>query len=548
MFLSAPHVPGHLIHQELAARHFLVFSSRMARADFRAFFSGTGFTDRAIVWGQDGFAAYRQAHPGRCLSLDLVDGGFSIGEFFGSKYVLRTDPIGQDVLYLWRKGADWAISNSLYVLAREIEALGHHPQIYAPALAVFSLGAHERDHGQLISRNTALEGAILVPSNCALWISFTQAGPQVEMVQSWDFALGPRNPGVYLHRLVDFVSAWRNRLLTLSRHGIRQNLSLSAGKDSRAVLALMLSLPEARIHARTWAGQSDDFPIASAMIAEYGLASDLPPDRALSTALSASEHFALHMMSGAGVRRFNYADAGHAPPPGVFFMGGAGFDSVVLRSPLARRIENAQRTKLIDDPTLRAHAIEEYRLGGQDIPGGVTSENAILFHYGAYRGRFHYGRKTLAPPVCQMMPLFSRASSEVVLSAVELRYVRMSGFNYDLVSLCAPQLLKYPFTGPQEPPLLASRDLSLSDLPAPQALKIYGSPTAPEMPARDRVEGPDGLSLLCAGLEPAIKKFGHYFAEHVIERARAEVVSGRGLAACRNAALICGLEYIFPDP
>ncbi|MEL6362219.1 MAG: hypothetical protein AAFR21_14160, partial [Pseudomonadota bacterium] len=257
MILSASHVPTALIHPEFASRYFFLLSSRTPKDQVNPIFHGVGFTPDAIVVGSQGCSDYQSRYPGRQLSMDLVDGGYLIGEWRGKTYVLETDPAGQCLLYIWQSGDKWAVSNSPYVLAREIEQLGHRPELYAPALAVFSLGPKGRDHGQLISPRTCIKGANLLPPEARLRITWEDdegdqaARAKVQLDHRPPPRVGETGNQRYLHLLLSLIETWRDRFLTFREAGWPFRLDLSGGKDSRAVLALMHSVMGREVPAQT---------------------------------------------------------------------------------------------------------------------------------------------------------------------------------------------------------------------------------------------------------------------------------------------------------
>ncbi|WP_226783038.1 hypothetical protein [Oceaniglobus trochenteri] len=545
MKLSAAHVPRDLIHHTLASRYFFVLSSRSDEGRFADFFRGTGFARSGVVFGAAGFRAFRAAHPDRFLSDELEDGRFVIGEARGKAYILKSDPMGKAVLYLWREGAQWAVSNSLYVLAREVECLGHRPRINPGALAVFSAGTGGRDHGQPISPNTALSGAVTVPLGHALHISFSSREPRIELVQDAAFEIGERGARPYLNRLNGFIDTWRNRFATLAHHGVKLHLELSGGKDSRAVLAIMKScLNDRDIVAHTNRDGSEDMPIAQAIMNDHVPRQVSAPVGNPTPSLS--ESLALHLMSVGGVRRTHLCDYLLEPLDYCTVTGGASFDTKVFRSPFARRIGNAQNTRLIRNEGIRAEVIAQYHAGLEPFPCEASDPSAILFHYCGYRSRFHYGMRTFLSNAQVVSPLHSRDMVDIVLSAPTMKYVSQSGINYDIVDICAPYLRHYPVTGRQDDPKLVSRTVPRRDLPRPAISEVYGTPNGqPPRERYSRVYGPGGKTVLENSLTKAIDRFGYIFEDSVTENARMEIEKGRDMAQCRNAFLLCSLDRMF---
>ncbi|MEL6363156.1 MAG: hypothetical protein AAFR21_18990, partial [Pseudomonadota bacterium] len=265
--------------------------------------------------------------------------------------------------------------------------------------------------------------------------------------------------------------------------------------------------------------------------------------------VSPSETFALNIMSAAGTRRFNHDDASLKPMDFFEISGGASLDVGAFQSPFTRRIWNTQNTNLLQNQNIREHALQEYHHGAEVSPVSLEDRNAILFHYARYRSRFHYGMSNFISGAHSIMPLFSTAVIALCASALETRYVKLNGLNRDIISVCAPKLLSYPFTGEDKRPRLVSQGVSLQDLREPRVLEPFGAPdVAHSSEFGPRTYGPHGEDVLNCLLEPAVRRFGDCFDPRALEWARDDLTSKKPLRYAVHACFLTGLALLFePD-
>lgn len=143
------------------------------------------------------------------------------------------------------------------------------------------------------------------------------------------------------------------------------------------------------------------------------------------------------------------------------------------------------------------------------------------------------------------MPFVSEDALKLCLSVPNFSYVAKSGINFDIINICAPELLNYPFTGSQERPELLSGHLDLNDLAPPEPLEVYCGKKE-SLTNYVSTNGPTGEQIIDAKLEESISRFSDYFADYLPEAARAEVTSNSRLSARRNSAFLVGLGLLFP--
>lgn len=100
---------------------------------------GYGITDDSLIFGTDGLSQYLAAN-----GADFPEEGRFCGFLIDTgKVIIRTDRTGQECLYLYSNGDDWAVSNSFLLLATQV-AKRTELTFYPPAAHSFHLknGAH----------------------------------------------------------------------------------------------------------------------------------------------------------------------------------------------------------------------------------------------------------------------------------------------------------------------------------------------------------------------------------------------------------------------
>jgi hypothetical protein len=200
------------------------------------FFAGYCFQDEDFILGSGGYDRYRAARnrgiePGQ-------DGAYVIVRSSGNETVVGTDFSGYFKLFLYEHPNGWALSNSLIDLARFAAGKGLPVTIDEAHLASFFI--RDSFGQQLTSLHTSVKDIRLVPSMMEVVITRSISGAGISLRPT---AMISRmaSQGDYATVFSDFMRLWVGRMATILRSDLRVQCDLSGGRDSRAVLALIIA-------------------------------------------------------------------------------------------------------------------------------------------------------------------------------------------------------------------------------------------------------------------------------------------------------------------
>ena len=103
-------------------------------------FSGIAYTEDAVIIGGSGAAAYRMRKNDN--PFEQADGSFSYFIRHNGLDLGGADPVGQDIIYYYVSGANWAISTLMFRLSQILSERGLKLDLYRPALAPFLSSTH----------------------------------------------------------------------------------------------------------------------------------------------------------------------------------------------------------------------------------------------------------------------------------------------------------------------------------------------------------------------------------------------------------------------
>lgn len=355
---------------------------------------GYGLTDKAIIFGQKGLDAYLAAG-----NSELPQEGRFCGIFHQDQHILiRTDLTGQEIIYLFRDGEDWAISNSFALLVQQM-ATRRRLDFYAPAALVFHLKDGRQIGEQLISHKTMVRQISVLPVTSYLKVDRrTGALSEVTRPYSQLFHLQPGDS--YEARMLDTLERGSGIMAALVEAGLPMNLFLSGGYDSRLVLAMLLmsgTVPD-RLRVTSHPHLKADFKVASALTSRF----DLPLNKggpARRAELGGSEAIRLYLLSSAGTylpfrlihsRRLEPGAelrlTGDQPTGWSFYAGTGLFNGTApkIADDIARGLAD-----FADGDAVRQDFFSVF----QEIDVDPADPIAMLAQYNVIRSRHHCGRQ-----------------------------------------------------------------------------------------------------------------------------------------------------------
>jgi len=202
----------------------------------RHYLHGFCIQEEDFIIGNEGYArscAAQNIHiqPGQ-------DGSYIIIRTAGDETVIGTDCSGSHKLFLYQLGEKWALSNSF------IELVRFAAKKYLPVTVDESHLASVFINGPFGDPLTCLRTSIreirLVPSIMEAVIIQTFYGTAVKL-RPLSSASKPVENKSYEERLRGYLRLWVGRMATVLQSDLHMRADLTGGRDSRAVLSLMLA-------------------------------------------------------------------------------------------------------------------------------------------------------------------------------------------------------------------------------------------------------------------------------------------------------------------
>lgn len=434
-------------HQEVKRAGLVFFSSRNPEAH-KPIFSGTAYLDKTILIGQEAFLSYLKLGPFR--SKKFYDGRFFVMGKEKGHFIAKTDHLGQEILYYYKRGKEWAFSNSFYYLLKWLGAHKYPCTVYEPSLYAGLIGTplFSKRQGsalgvQLLSNNTSVEEIKVLPKNYFLRIR-TDTN-ELEILEDTNLYINPNKS--YEELLYDYVVKWSSRVRSLAEkfpHTFK--IDLTGGLDSRVVLALTsFSFPKiGRLHFQSnpRGANPKDFQIAK-LIGEF-LGFPIKNKRFLKRQISPAESYELWKYGNLGVY-FPFYLPTHIKPTDTFYLHGSGGENFrQYYSSTAQKLAhnfpyyfpNKYSCELVQKEFLRSI---------DDLGYNPFSLEGMREHYQNFRSRFHFGRNWIRNCYANFI---------TPLNALELHYAAKKLSNYhiasnkihcDLLCLLNPFLATLPF-------------------------------------------------------------------------------------------------------
>lgn len=474
-------------------------------------FTGFLFSGSDLVLGAEGLAAFGAATGRQAVSGE--DGCYAFMRRDGDRLVFGNDYCGHGKLFLYARGAEWAVSTSFAALVDHLRANG------LPA----GFRAYHRDLSladgsilaQLPSHRTALDEIRLCPRGTEIVVQ----GGRPSLVPAP--AAGESTDGAAYRDLLDIaLSVWAGRLRTLHGAGLRPSVALSGGMDSRAVAAFHIQAARrdglaAEYRSSTAPRHGTDLAVAEKIAAKFGLALNVPAPRwrvrdgqasfDLWRATSLGNYYPVRLPE-----EFSTAGA-------VSFGGGGGEmhrdfyafeDLAALRAYLKRKFVTPGAAA-----ACFADILESVRSFGP--AGAEAGIGAIRYHYAEFRSRLHAG--TVPNQKLHVIPLASRhfAAAGAAQSDAMIRRGQML---YDVMASLAPRLLALPFDDPAKAPGPEVTEALTQLRVRPREGRVWGA-----LPGPAAEGGPEAAEVLEAEVRRAAGEVRGLLPARVFTEAEAQL-------------------------
>ena len=457
-------------------------------------FFGYGVSKNALIFGTSGLGKYlKENKNGEWPS----EGRFA-GIFVEKDTILiKTDNTGQELLYLFEKDDDWAVSNSFLYLLNY--AKHHNDLTFLPHIAsCFHLKKGHHIGEQLISHKTMIDEISIIPITWQLLVnrdSKTLKFEKSDYLEKYTTV----NEENYQKTIIEVLQDGAGLLKALSNAGHPLNPHLSGGYDSRLVLCMIdIAGIFDNINVSSYRHKTNDYNSAMALCEHFGLPLNLSRMKQKNV-LSAGEALRVYLMSCGGTylpfypikdimmrQPFEVVLTGDQPTGWSHFAGTAQFNGDADK--IANDIVDYFHGSAIGEK-LSEEFLSTFNLLGID----KNHPAAMLAHYTAIRSRHHCGRNWYK----------SMGSRLLFTPLMDSRFIALDLYNQkngihptqlfiDTFSATGDWACEIPFETPERSfteeqrrssPFFGGADLK------PTKFRLYGNPTTTEDERSDSMFG-----------------------------------------------------------
>ncbi len=355
---------------------------------------GYGVTSDAVIVGTEGFRAFKEAG-----GQGLPDEGRFCGVFVENdgSIIFKTDVTGQEILYLFQNGDDWAVSNSFLLLAEEASRRTKL-HLYEPAVVSFHLKRGVHIGEQLLSHRTMVKEITIVPITSQLRVSRQTLALVIESASFFDVFSFEEGMN-YSDTLIEMLETGAGLTRAMADLNCPLNLYLSGGYDSRLTLSIILANQPVidRLQVTSFEGQTQDFCVAQSICQRLDLPLNTQAAKPKRT-LSDTDALRVYMLSCGGTYlpmyplNCHYVDAdaeirvtGDQPTSWDFYLGHGQFNGSV--DAIRKDIDRASEERGFG-PILSQEFLSTFR----DLDVDPKHPAAMRAYYCATRSRHHCGR------------------------------------------------------------------------------------------------------------------------------------------------------------
>ena len=210
-------------------------SSREADWPENNIFKGMAITHDAVILNEGGYSKWLADQKiSNVENQSFVSGRYALVNVHNeNEFSVETDSAGMELLFLYRCGNCWAISNSFLFLAEKVKLLNWKLTLYPPAFyGMYEVGSMS---AQLISGNTLFEEIQLVPSYKKIIANKNSTQIILEKITRGNTV------DEYEESICEFYSRYASVINSIKENDIPLYADLSGGVDSRVTFSLALA-------------------------------------------------------------------------------------------------------------------------------------------------------------------------------------------------------------------------------------------------------------------------------------------------------------------
>jgi hypothetical protein len=405
-----------------------------------------------VILGQEGYESYlgtREQHirPGQ-------DGSYIVISTYNEETVIGTDFSGYYKLFLYRRGERWALSNSFIQLVRFAADKNLPVTIDESHLSSFFIEGPFGD--QLTSLRTSVKEIQLVPSTMEAVIAPTFFGTAVKLRSTEAASREAEHQASYEEALGYYLKLWVGRMATLLRSDVYMRSDLTGGRDSRAVLSLMLAACRIigerfirKVNITSNKDATNDFAIASQIAERHHLRfMDKGNDPRAPVRLGTVESYEKWKSLCLGVYGPVYFPVTYPVSTALAF-GGAGGEGHRRFYPnmAPDKFINAQRRFVPSSASFRCLKRDILSDLATLCRGSEAAVDPMIVHYRHFRDRCHGGR---APQYGNLISPLSSAALRRVSSLCSSEQIDRSQVLADILINSHRVLAEMPYDDPRK--------------------------------------------------------------------------------------------------
>lgn len=409
-------------------------------------FSGYSFYKDNLIFQQEGLESFIKDLGAPDILL-MGDGRFSYAQQTKKNILARTDDFGQDFIFYYCDGSNWAVSNSFYNLASFLSKQSIKLTIDDE---IMRLGRMKHSMFQcLFTNDTYLREIKLLPLDKILSIRTShdeQFIVELKTCNDTNKFYDNSNRDMAVFELSNYLRKSVRKVITMTTAFDKVICDVTGGNDSRIVLSLLLNTGSEMQNIRVASNKSieKDYQVANILGENFNFK------------INNKGYYFRHINSEKAYSLWKQGNLGKYIPfslptredhvPYVRFHGAGGGN---IRNPYIHDFKKFVRNIYLNQ-SKKGFEVDDFfslnrRLAKtfEELNIDMYHPQALMFHYRNFRSRFHFGRNT-----------FRSFNGFLFTPLLSTELNRLSGyylgkpFNqiyYDILSLTKKELLNFNF-------------------------------------------------------------------------------------------------------